>query len=48
MAYDEAHRQVVLFGGGGRGEVPTLQDAKRLWWHLQQRGWMAHELLAVA
>src|SRR2546422_3753019 len=26
MTYDEARRQVVLFGGGGRGTVPILQD----------------------
>jgi hypothetical protein len=26
MAYDQAHRQIVLFGGGGRGTVATLQD----------------------
>ncbi len=30
------------------GPVAIGGDAKRLWWHLQQRGWIAHELLAVA
>jgi hypothetical protein len=29
------------------GPVAYLGNTKRLWWHLQQRGWVAHELLAA-
>jgi len=27
------------------GPVAINGDTKRIWWHLQKRGWMAHELL---
>jgi hypothetical protein len=30
------------------GPFAMVDDSKRLWWHLQGRGWMAHELLLVA
>jgi hypothetical protein len=29
------------------GPVAVNGDTQRLWWHLQQRGWMSHELLAT-
>jgi hypothetical protein len=29
------------------GPFAVAGDSKRLWWHLQQRGWMAHELLVA-